>query len=401
MGLRHSLATIIGHIVHHFQQIRSHTHYNDVINLEDEIQRFVKNLPPHYAVEDPDTSLDETLPFIPVHRFIIVTEVFFVRISLHRPYLLRRLSSDRYLVSRRACFESAKQEYKIRQRFKKTMPPDVLRALGGAYREFQAAMIAGIALVLDVNGPDAPDMHEILDGFLRDHEGLHEIDATTRRELKIIEFLKRKAELGPDDPTLHGKFPGGGSYLQRALDGAQAQVQAQANASLLMGIGNPSFGPPISHHRASSINANGKPGLSVLSQGHFQGLQSTPSPRSPDQGNVSPHHSRQLSRGGLSGSSGGGFTPPNEDAQNLLDNWCNSVINSSGLASDIGLLDTGIPWPVQTPGPFSYVPPAAPIEGTIEVDESTTSGLNGYEADWNYWETIVSAISRDGGSAPT
>lgn len=388
--LRHNLATIIGHIVHHFQRVRSHGHYNDVVTLDDELQRFMKNLPPHYAVHDTDTSLDETHPYIPVHRFIIITEVFFVRISLHRPYLLRRLSSDRYNLSRRACFESARQEYKIRQHFKHSMPADVLRALGGAYREFQAAMIAGIGLILDPQGPEAPELHEILDGFLRDHEGLHEMDATTRREMKIIEFLKKKAESAPEE----NKFSG------RSVDGPHSQVEAQANASLLMGLSGQTFGLPVSNHRASPLGLGQKPTLPALQQPIFHGAQSTPSPRSPmDQ--LSPHHTRHQSRGGLSSGSGGAFTPPNEEAQNLLDNWCNSVINSSGFGNEGPSADFASPWVSgPTPGQFTFTAPP-PSDAMIDVEGGGPPPTNGYEAaDWTYWETIVSAIGRDG-TAPT
>ena len=145
--LRAALARIIGKIVRHFQQVKP-THYNDVISLDEELTNFIDTLPPHYALE-PDTSLDAALPFVPPHRFLIVTEVFFVRISLHRPYMLRKLDSDRFAYSRRACFESAQKDWEIRQAFKRDTHPDVLRCLGGAYREFQSAMISGISLAIE------------------------------------------------------------------------------------------------------------------------------------------------------------------------------------------------------------------------------------------------------------
>lgn len=145
--LRVALARIIGKIVRHFQQVKP-THYNDVISLDEELTNFIDTLPPHYALE-PDTSLDATLPFVPPHRFLIVTEVFFVRISLHRPYMLRKLDSDRFAYSRTACFQSAQKDWEIRQAFKRNTHTDVLRCLGGAYREFQSAMISGISLAIE------------------------------------------------------------------------------------------------------------------------------------------------------------------------------------------------------------------------------------------------------------
>ena len=93
--LRHQLAEIIGRMVHHFQQVREKSHYSEVISLDDDLLKFINKLPPHYAVQA-DTSLDHTFPYVPVHRFLLITEILFVRISLHRPYMLRRLNSDRY-----------------------------------------------------------------------------------------------------------------------------------------------------------------------------------------------------------------------------------------------------------------------------------------------------------------
>ncbi|KAF8308158.1 hypothetical protein DL93DRAFT_2043015, partial [Clavulina sp. PMI_390] len=189
--LRYSLARIIGKIVRHFQQVRP-SHYHDVIALDEELTGFADSLPPHYA-PDPDTSLDATHPFIAPHRFLIISEIFFVRISLHRPYMLRKLDSDRFAYSRKACFDSAQKDWEIRQAFKKATHPDVLRCVGGGYREFQSAMISGISLAIDPHGPDAKAMHRILDSFLTDHANLPQIDETTRRELKIIELLKSKS----------------------------------------------------------------------------------------------------------------------------------------------------------------------------------------------------------------
>jgi hypothetical protein len=92
--LRHTLAGIIGRMVHHFQQVRTPSHYSDVLALDEELLTFTENLPSYFALL-PDTSLDNKLPFIPVHRYLLVTEILFVRIILHRPYILRKLGSDR------------------------------------------------------------------------------------------------------------------------------------------------------------------------------------------------------------------------------------------------------------------------------------------------------------------
>ena len=381
---------IIGHVVHHFQQVRNHHNYSNVIVLDEELQQFVAHLPPHFAQDDPDTSLDVSQPYIPVHRFIIITEVYFVRISLHRPYLLRRLSSDRYSLSRRACFDSAKRDYRARQAFKQSAASnvEVLRALGGAYREFQAAMIAGIALMIDNSGLEANEMHEILDGFIRDHEEMQDMDPTTRRELKIIEFFKRKAAAGSED---------GGDAPTGYTDPINALKDAQARSNSLVGMVQQFRNVSSSHTTQSAAKRMATFRGLGLHQPMYQGTPTT-TPSSPDQG----FHSPQQGRAG--GSAGSGFTPTDE-AQQLLDLWCNSVINSGGMAPDAPAPTPdaqGQGWlaAAATPGMAGYAFPPT-IEG---IGDSTCVGAGAgtapiYDADWNYWESLVSAINRNGAPA--
>jgi len=82
--LRHSLSRIIGKVTHHFQQLLEPSHYSDVLRLDDELNAFVRSLPPHFAMENPDKTLDNMLvSFLPMHRFYLHTEILFVRITLH------------------------------------------------------------------------------------------------------------------------------------------------------------------------------------------------------------------------------------------------------------------------------------------------------------------------------
>lgn len=150
MILRHQLATIIGRMVHHFQQVRTVSHYSEVLAIDDELLNFINTLPPHFALEA-DKSLDDTAAFIPVHRYLLVTEVLFVRNSLHMPYILRKLKTDRYARSRNACFESAMKDFDVRRAFQQTVSKDIQESLSNAYREFQTTLIAVGALTLTLS----------------------------------------------------------------------------------------------------------------------------------------------------------------------------------------------------------------------------------------------------------
>jgi hypothetical protein len=373
--LRHSLASIIGRIVHHFQQVRTASHYSDVLALDDDILRFINNLPPHFALE-PDTSLDSSMKFIPVHRFLLLTEIFFIRISLHRPYLLRRLDSDRYGRSRIASFESAIRDSRVRQAFREAMPKE-MNSLSNAYREFQTAMTSGIYLVLHPKGQDADAMHAILDGFLKDHEGVREMDETTRRELKTIEFLKSKASQvkGSRD----GSSQSQGTVATPESNESGHPIEAQLLLGLQQSNSRPSSAVPSAHLTFSSHIVGNSPARTASS--HM-------APSLPYAVNVglSPTIQRLQhdAQGEGHASSSVGSGSPNADdesaAQSLLDYWCNTVSSTDGLTGA-----TGLSWC----GPSNdysggFNPPLFGAESNLMND------LAG--SDWTYWETLVSQI---------
>ncbi|KAI0081762.1 hypothetical protein K474DRAFT_1587184 [Panus rudis PR-1116 ss-1] len=364
--LRHALAAIMGRIVHHFQRVNTHSHYSDVLALDDELLRFVQSLPPHYSM-DPDRSLDQTFPYIPAHRFLLVTEVLYVRCTLHRPYLLRRLDTDRYLRSRNACFECALTDFRIRRESALTGAKDVRDPTASAYREFGMAMIAGIYLVLYPTGKDVEDMKEIVDTFVNERLTLPEVDEVTRREVKVIEFLRNKF------------FQVSSEHKNNASGPNIPSERPHPDAQLLLGLhkGSPrtsvntpqSNGSPMTHGPPSSIAPHSN------STDFPQPLHS-----------LSPVQQLQAESNTLS-SSGSPMAEDETSAQSLLDQWCNVL--SGGPAMD-GIPSAGLPW--ATPG-------ISDMSGWFNAGLSPMvgDGLNpvgdGAESqDWSYWENLVNQI---------
>ncbi|KAF8843130.1 hypothetical protein BDN67DRAFT_946219 [Paxillus ammoniavirescens] len=353
--LRHQLASIIGRMVHHFQKVRAPSHYSDVLTLDDDLLKFVTALPPHFALE-PDVSLDESMKFLPVHRFLLTTEILFVRISLHRPYLLRKLSSDRYLRSRTACFESAMKDFEVRKAFREKMPKETRESLHNAYREFQTAMISGIYLVLHPHGKDALMMHTILDEFLKDHEGVREMDETTRRELKIIEFLQSRALQIAKSTTPHNADPGSPTAIDPQL--SSALMSAQPTFSTILATTSDSMSPQL--------------------------YPASPFAQSP----VIQRLQQSVSTDGTLSSPAGTNSPSGEEesaAQSLLDHWC-STFNDGTVDGPTGMpaLSWGGPGGADFTGWVGVGANPPPV-----VDPNLMPSING---DWSYWETLVSQI---------
>ena len=369
--LRHKLAWIMGRIVHHFQQVRQHSHYSDVLAIDDDILRFLDNLPPHFSLKY-DTSLDDTLPYLPAHRYLLLTEVYYIRISLHRPYLLRRLDSDRYSRSRRACFVSAIKDFEVRRAISSKLNEETLVALNIAYRDFQSAMISGIYLVLYPRGSLAESMHTILDAFLKGHEGIRETDVTTRREVKIIEFLKAKSSQVEASINEAPTFEEPPEFMTSATDiQPLSSIQKPApRGTIFTSLANGSISPGAGVEPASQLSQ-------VLPSPTIQRLQG-------DTGNET--------------SNTGSPAEDESAAQNLLDHWYNAVSMSSGAGGDGSLDFAGLPWggfgSTDLSGWFGTTPLA---EGSSNINTNLGLGLAPVSdgSDWNYWENIVKVI-REG-----
>jgi hypothetical protein len=389
--LRHQIAIIIGRIVHHFQKVTP-SHYSEVIALDDDLLRFAKSLPPHFALE-PDTSLDESMPYIPAHRFLLITEIMFVRMSLHRPYILRRLNTDRYARSRAACFESALKDFQVRQAFRNTLTQEVRDSMNNAYRLFQTAIVSGIYLVLEPNGSDADNMLLILDSFLKEHEGLREMDETTRRELVTVEFLKKKANERRTE------------LAQKIVEaGDDAVNTAESPVQLLLGLQqsaasssstnpatqpNPAFVPGAASAFPSIFSLTPESGMTPIpdfAQG-AAALASSPTFQRLQNGSGDLVVPSPTTSGSPSGEG-----EPDSSAQSLLDHWYNAISNAP--LDSTASLSNAASWPaISTTG--NEVAGGGWNGRSTPPMGSDTNFLNQMEgSEWSYWETLVNQIQQ-------
>lgn len=269
---------------------------------------------------------------------------------MHRPYILRQLGTDRYERSREAVFESAISDFRTRKAFAEHTDLDTIAYISSAYREFQSTMIAGIYLVLYPRGKDASIMHEILNVFIAHHAGEDkELDETTRRELKTIQFLQNKVN----------------NFV--ATDGAQ----------LLLDLHSSQTGPS-SKATDGTIKSEG-----VTMQAVVPSSTSPTSPALIALSTVVPAGNQPFLFGQTSSLTQNPFNDVSmEDgntAQSLLDYWCNTV--DSGNASN----DFTSAWE-------SGAIRAENLGSSSTLD---TSGALESGSDWTYWEELVNQIRSD------
>lgn len=198
VAIRHVLTIIMGKIAEHFHNLSAPRSYSDVIKLDRELEAFKASLPTPYRTEEDsvDKSFDEVCSWLPLHRYLILVEYYYIRCTLHRPYLLR--NSEKYTLSRNAAFASARADRRVRQDYKRDVkwPKDRARKrhMGGLYRLFSSTLITGIELLLDPNAPDAPELMACLDAFIEKHNRRAEKDQCSKREVAIIEMFRQKAK---------------------------------------------------------------------------------------------------------------------------------------------------------------------------------------------------------------
>ncbi|WWC59664.1 uncharacterized protein I303_102226 [Kwoniella dejecticola CBS 10117] len=193
--LRGGLGRIVAKVTQHFQRLSGqNSSYKDVEALDAEFKQFVDSLPPTYKMLTPDKSYDKKLWFLPIHRYYIQTEILHFTIILHRPWLLRKLRSSRYALSRQACFDAAIKDYKLRQMFKVDCPDFFETLLGGSFREFNVAMIAGISIIIDPRASRAAEMKQIIQSFMEQHPHDPKMDDFSQKEAAIIYTLHQRAQ---------------------------------------------------------------------------------------------------------------------------------------------------------------------------------------------------------------
>lgn len=233
IAIRHELAKVTGRVVEHFQDLSKPRNYADVLRIDQDLQKFYSALTPAYLCQalrgdEADRSFDSICPWLPIHRYLLNLEYHYVRITLHRPYLLR---SDRYRQSREAAFASAKADRLIRKEYKEEVKWPSNRArnahLGGVYRLFSSTLIAGIELLLDPNSSNAAELHEMLDDFLNNSGKVADPSQCTKRELAIIKIFKAKAL----DPSWCAATATGGRAKKEQAGQSKHRAGAAATAS--------------------------------------------------------------------------------------------------------------------------------------------------------------------------
>ena len=167
--------------------------YSIVLGLDRELIAWRDAVPNFFALINPDTSMDKQHPYLFVQRHLLASEWYYTRITLNRPYLLRRKPQDgRYTYSKKAAIESATADLLNRRAF--VMAKGNLVVNSGGYRVLNSYMVLGVTIKLDPQSPQADELRHLLNlvsGRVPDAEGQIS-EPLVKEELAIVEFLTAK-----------------------------------------------------------------------------------------------------------------------------------------------------------------------------------------------------------------
>lgn len=191
-SLAHDLAKIVGDIQEKCFGLLS-VSYDTVLSLDREILAWEARLPPYFRLKDPDTSMDQSHAFLYWNRLHLHSMYHFARVTLHRPYLLRKSITNRFKASHDACISSACADLAMRIEYFQQPIHDRLKWTLGPHHLFNSALVLGIIAVKD---PHSARSHAILED-LAAYSEMQRADIWLNEfalaEVKIVELCVKKA----------------------------------------------------------------------------------------------------------------------------------------------------------------------------------------------------------------
>ncbi|PWN47872.1 hypothetical protein IE53DRAFT_381794 [Violaceomyces palustris] len=223
LGIRHRLGKIIGNLKVSHQGLQAHVDHDEIADIDKGLVALHRSLPNHLRSEldergnltHVDSTWDHTYEFVAVHRYLLQTEILFVRMAIHRPYLLHATPKARgkkslrlqeketqtYESGKRACVTSAYQTLILRRDLAEKIAartrqgeesPAWVNHLG-TFNLLAAVIVLGIHLLVEPDQEDA----EMLLGALKQHYALskqnkNQFDDSKEREFLVLStFLER------------------------------------------------------------------------------------------------------------------------------------------------------------------------------------------------------------------
>lgn len=191
-SLAHDLAKIVGDIQEKCFGLLS-VSYETVLGLDREILAWEAKLPSYFRLTDPNTSMDESYAFLYWNRLHLHSMYHFARVTLHRPYLLRKSITNRFKASHDACISSACADLAMRIEYFQQPLQDRLKWTLGPHHLFNSALVLGIIVVKDPHSHRSYAILEDLAAYSEMQRADVWLNEFALAEVKIVELCVKKA----------------------------------------------------------------------------------------------------------------------------------------------------------------------------------------------------------------
>uniref|UniRef100_A0A0B7KE57 Xylanolytic transcriptional activator regulatory domain-containing protein n=1 Tax=Bionectria ochroleuca TaxID=29856 RepID=A0A0B7KE57_BIOOC len=166
----------------------SYSTYEKVLQLDRVLLDWADSLPPYFRIEQTDTSLDATHPFLLWQRMYLHSLYHFARVTLHRSYVLLESITGRFQYSRDACISSACADLRLKLTFRPTSMADRLKAGGAMHNLFNSALVLGVIAVRDPHSPRTRGILEDLAAYCEKQRADIWVKQFALAEVKVIEL---------------------------------------------------------------------------------------------------------------------------------------------------------------------------------------------------------------------
>lgn len=100
--------------------------YHELLNIDRDMDTYLSRLPAHFSLDPTkmNHALETKFPHLKVYRQIIISQVNFVRIIMHRPFMLKPLRKKKqhpYRFSWQRCVDTAVQDLRARRMWSQTL----------------------------------------------------------------------------------------------------------------------------------------------------------------------------------------------------------------------------------------------------------------------------------------
>ncbi|KPI43710.1 putative transcriptional regulatory protein [Cyphellophora attinorum] len=162
--------------------------YDKVIAFDEALQDWSRTLPSYFALKRTDYSLDELHPYLVWHRLYLHSAYHFIRVTLHRSYVLLPSITDRYKASREACIASACADLTARLTLHQPSMADRIRFNVAAHSLFNSALVLGVIAVRDPRSERTQAILEDLRAFCAKQNEDPWTNQFELAEIKVVEL---------------------------------------------------------------------------------------------------------------------------------------------------------------------------------------------------------------------